>query len=481
MGGMRIALVTETYPPEVNGVAMTLERLATGLAQRGHHLDIVRPNPAKAHRDETNRQSLRRQFKAVPRRRGQSPGTRDPGSDAIGTEAPGGNASGGDGSGGGSVRQLIVPGIPIPQYPRLRFGLPAYFKLRGLWGRERPDVVHVATEGPLGLTALFAARGRGIPVTSSFHTNFHHYGRHYNYGWAAAWLMAYFRFFHKRTACTLVPSLKTRDELAELGFVDLAILERGVDTELFGPHRRDADLRRQWGCPEQPDDAAPARPVVCYVGRVAEEKNVPLTVRAFELLRARIPEARMLIVGDGPALPRLQREHPDFIFAGMRRGEDLARHYASADAFIFASTTETFGNVVSEALASGLAVLTYDYAAGHRFIRDGHNGLLARYDDADDLLAKTELLAEMLDKRPAEATRMRYAARAEIEPYHWDRIVARFESILRGAAERHGDVVDEPDPTLAADVENAEAAQHEETAEDTPMVGESNVSDNAKP
>lgn len=385
---MKIALVTETFPPEINGVAMTLEKLVRGMAERGHHVEVVRPHqPAwdSAHQkpDDLN----------------------------------------------GRVKMTTVRGLPLPRYEGLRFGLPAKRRLLRSWGEpeQKPAVVHIATEGPLGFSATAAARKLGIPLTSTFHTNFHQYGKHYGYGIIGGLVERYLRFVHDRCTCTLVPSLGQKNELADSGFSNLFTLARGVDTERFHPDRRDEPLRKTWGV--EGDE-----PVCCYVGRVAQEKNIPLAVRAFEAFREVQPRAKFVIVGDGPAKAGIEKRHPEFVYAGMRRGDDLAAHYASADVFLFGSTTETFGNVVTEAMASGLAVLTYDYAAGQMLIDSGTNGLLAAFGDEEAFVSGARELAEMT---PTARAAMGRAARATAEGMSWSAILDQFEAVLADAAE-HG-------------------------------------------
>lgn len=380
---MRLALVTETYPPEVNGVAMTLERLVMGLADLGHPIEVIRPKQSKM--------------------------------DAN-TDQPHGEQ-------GGRIQQITVPGLPIPRYDGLHFGLPAKRKLLKRWRETKPDVVHIATEGPLGLTALWAAKKLNIPITSSYHTQFHHYGEHYGYSFATAPLMAFFRYLHNNTACTLVPSQDVVDELTELAFKNVKILARGVDTELFGPHRRNLQLREQWGAD---DDTL----VVAYVGRVAGEKNIPLAVEAYEAMKAKSQRPmKFVIVGDGPVRKQLETKHPEYIFAGMQRGEALAEHYASADLFVFASVTETFGNVVTEAMASGLAVLAYDYAAPGRFIENGTNGFVAHLNDATAFIAA----AKQMIQNPDQLKAIGQAASQTLQGHSWHAIVKQYESILKEA------------------------------------------------
>ena len=189
-----------------------------------------------------------------------------------------------------------------------------------------------------------------------FHGNFHTYSQHYGLGWLEKPIMAYLRKFHNRTLLSMVPSEGQREQLAAGGFHNLRVVARGVDTQLFTPYRRSELLRRQWG-------VTPATPVVLHVGRLAAEKNLPALAAAFITISKRQPRARMVLVGEGPEERMLRSRLPEAIFAGTRRGEELASHYASADLFLFPSLTETFGNVTLEAIASGLPLVAYDYAA----------------------------------------------------------------------------------------------------------------------
>lgn len=376
---MNIALVTETFPPEVNGVAMTLSRLVAGMRARGHAVEVVRP-----------------------RQKAEVAG-------GVGVE----------------TLDYVVPGMPIPFYSALRMGLPVTGQLKRRWRERRPDVVHVATEGPLGLAALRAAHLLRLPVTSSFHTNFHQYGGHYGLTLGRDIALRYLRWFHNRTRSTMVPATDLKERLAADGFERLAVLARGVDGKLFSPARRSEALRAEWG-------AAPDDPVMIYVGRIAAEKNLALAVEAFLELRRAVPRARFVLVGDGPERAALERQYPDFHYAGMRRGEGLAAHYASADLFAFPSVTETFGNVVTEALASGLVVLAYDYAAAREHMRDGVNGFAAAFDDREAFLEGVRRVLARRDDWPA----VRAAARATAEGITWDAIFDVFERELRAASER---------------------------------------------
>ncbi|WP_428504955.1 glycosyltransferase family 4 protein [Roseateles sp.] len=370
---LRIAVVTETYPPEVNGVAMTLARIVEGLHRRNHDVQLIRP--------------------------------RQDASDAAERTV--------------RFHEVLMRGLPIPRYPNLRMGVPSKKALVQLWSVHRPDVVHIATEGALGWSALQAAVHLKLPVSSDFRTNFHAYSRHYGIGWLYKPIMAYLRKFHNRTQCTMVPTEALKRDLEAGGFKQLTVVSRGVDIQQFSPSRRSAALRAEWGVAE--DDL-----VVVYVGRIAPEKNLATLTAAFEAVLQVQPRARLVVVGSGPQQAELQARWPQAIFAGQRKGEDLAAHYASGDLFLFPSLTETFGNVTTEAMASGLPVLAFDYAAAAQLIRNGENGVLAPMDDtAAFVRAATHLAGQ-----PALRRQMGAAAALTASELDWSTIVARFEGVL---------------------------------------------------
>lgn len=378
---MNLAIVTETFPPEVNGVAMTFGVIARELGRRGHQVTVIHPR-----RDD------------LPN------GERDP-----------------------AYAELRVPGVPIPGYPLLRLGLPAAGRLRKLWASERPDLVHVVTEGPLGSTAITAARSLGIPVTSSFHTNFHTYTKHYGFGVLHRVVLWWLKHVHNRTRRTFAPTQELCDELTQLGFRDLALLSRGVDTWQFHPARRSPELRAKWG-------AGPDDPVVIHVGRMAAEKNYELLFRCYAAMREANPRCRFVLAGEGPLRAKLQREHPDCIFAGFFSRQEIGRYYASADLYIHASLSETFGNVLTEAMASGLAVAGFDYAAARQFVVHGQNGLVVSCDEPGALIGAASLLAADEFLR----AQLRPAARTAVEAQSWDQVIQRFEADLLAAASLSG-------------------------------------------
>lgn len=372
-----IAIVTETFPPEINGVANTLRHLCLGLMANGHRVTIVRP--------------------------------RQLGETAANSLVQSGLCS----------SEHVVTGLPLPGYGELRFGISRIRPILKRWRKHTPDAVYIATQGPLGLSALAAARRLGIPVSSGFHTNFHTYSRYYGAGFLERFICAYLRWFHNRTALTLTPTRKVQQQLMDLGISNTGVWSRGVDCQRFAPHKRDMALRHSWGL--APEDRA-----VIYVGRLASEKNLQLAVSSFERLRQIHPRARFVLVGDGPLRKRLAEKHPDYIFCGMQTGEDLARHYASGDIFLFPSKTDTFGNVVPEAMASGLAVVSFNDAAAAEHIRHEDNGLKAELSDDEGF---TEAALRLADQ-PSLLSRIRAQARLDALDLQWNLQIELFEHLI---------------------------------------------------
>ena len=325
---MRIAYVTETFPPEINGVSLAAERTVRHLRQAGHQVQLVRPRqPGEGRAD--NREEWR------------------------------------------------TPGGPIPLCPERRYGRCSVSDLRRRWRRlgvtTTPELVHVATPGPLAWAALRAARQAGIPCSADFRTHVQALGGHPGPGWFGPLVLGWLRRLHGLADATFVPTPEMAAQLQSLGFERLQVVGRGVDAERFSPAWRDDWLRREW-------HARGTDPVLLYVGRLAPEKNAPLALETFEKLRRTQRSLRMVVVGDGPLRHRLEAEHPRARFVGTLRGSELSRHYASADVLLFPSLTETFGSVTLEALASGLSVVAFDTAAAGQHLRNGVNGWLAPAD-----------------------------------------------------------------------------------------------------
>ena len=378
---LRLAMVTETYPPEVNGVALSLSRFVEGLRERNHDIQLIRPRQAAIERPAQQH----------------------------------------------GFDEMLTTGMPIPRYPDLKMGLPAKRALLRQWTLKRPDLVHIVTEGPLGWSALQAAHKLKIPVCSDFRTNFHAYSLHYGIGWLKKPIVAYLKKFHNRTLLTMVPTEQLRAELAADGFLNLRVVARGVDTQLFHPGKRSQALRQSWGV--QADT-----PVVLHVGRLAAEKNLGTVTAAFNAIRQQRPDARLVLVGDGPEKKALQSLVPDAIFAGTQRGEGLAAHYASGDIFLFPSLTETFGNVTLEAMASGLPMVAYDYAAAAQHLQDKHSARLAAYGQTEDFTTLASDLAVMHGRNPQGFADIGRHARRSAEALDWTCVVQHMEQLLFSVA-----------------------------------------------
>jgi glycosyltransferase involved in cell wall biosynthesis len=370
---LRIAVVTETWPPEVNGVAMTLAKLVQGLSHRNHDVQLIRPRQTKAD---------------------------SPMSDS-------------------SLEEVLMRGMPIPRYPELKLGLPSKKTLVKTWTLRRPDVVHIATEGPLGWSALQAAKVLKLPVTSDFRTNFQSYSKHYGVGWLRKPIVAYLRKFHNATACTMVPTRELMRTLSQNGFANLKVVSRGVDTKLFNISKRDTSLRSSWGAT---DDTK----VLISVGRMAPEKNLDQVLKAYEALQVTGQAFKLVMVGDGPLKEQFQKRYPEIIFPGMLSQSNLAAYYASSDLFIFPSQTETFGNVTLEALASGIPVLAFDCAAARDWVQTGVNGWLVAENNPEGFAAQAVAIfnsKDLLDQ-------ITQSTRQQVVHLDWDQIAEQVESVF---------------------------------------------------
>jgi len=373
----QITIVSETFPPEINGVSNTLRYLCRGLMEHGHQVTVVRPaQPGEA--------------------TGFHPNTDSP----------------------LFSHEFVAGGFPIPGYKEFRFGVARPKTLVALWQHRRPGCIYIATQGPLGVAAVAAAKQLNIRVLSGFHTNFHSYSRYYGLGALERLLSAYGRWFHNRTEKTLAPTRKTITAAQTMGITNAALWSRGVDCEHFSPEKRSHSLRHHWGLKENEH-------AVLYVGRLAPEKNLSLAVVCFDRIRKLYPTARFVLVGDGPMRAHLEARHPDFVFCGVQRGEALARHYASGDLFLFPSKTDTFGNVVLEAMASGLGVTAFNDAAASEHIRHNDNGMKAPLNNDDNFVHHALKLAD----QPSLLRRVRTKARLDALDLSWNRQIELFERL----------------------------------------------------
>lgn len=371
---MRLLIVSDTFTPDVNGVARTLRQLSLGLQARGHHVEVVTTCDAQ--------------------------------------------------TGEAGPPRHVVSSVPLPGYSTLRVGFASLAWFAAVFRETQTDILYVATETPLGVAAIWAANRAGIPVVSGFHTNFHTYLRDYHLTGLQPAAEALLRAVHNQTARTLAPSRQTAQMLRAMGLSNVSVLGRGVDTAFFKPDAVDSTLRASWG-------VAAGQPVALHVGRLAAEKNLALLERSFAAFLEVHPQGRCVVVGDGPMAESLRLRQRDWVFAGMRSGLDLARHFASGDVFIFPSTSETFGNVVIEAMASGLLTVAYNYAAANEHIQHGEHGLLAPLEDENAFLNCVREAAARWDDDG-----LRVSARAKALTLSWERMTTQFEHELVQAMHR---------------------------------------------
>lgn len=369
---MRVALISETFLPNVNGVVTTLCRLLEHLRDGGHEALLFAPEGAPE----------------------QYAGAQ------------------------------VVPmrGVPLPRYPELRL-TPPQPGITAQLRRFRPDVVHLAGTVALGVAGRHAARQVGAPLVGAYHTDFPAYTAHYGIGFLRELLYGYLRWVHNSCAVTLCPSSATLADLRAHGFRRLRLWGRGVDTARFHPGRRSAAWRESVG-------ARPGERLLLYVGRLAPEKRLDLLAEALPA----IPGARLVLVGDGPARPALERRlaGAPAHFAGYLSGDELATAYASADLFAFPSDTETFGQVIQEAMASGLPVVAARAGGAIDLVRDGATGALFTPGSAPELAGRArELLGA-----PARAAAMGEAGRAAAERRSWSRVMGQLVGHYEQAARR---------------------------------------------
>jgi len=309
----------------------------------------------------------------------------------------------------------IVPlgSLPLPFYPEVQV-TPPQFGLTAHLRRFRPDLVHLVGPAVYGAMAPHVAGSLGLPLLSSYHTNFDTYSAYYGFGFLKRSIAGYLRWVHNRCVITLCPSRATLSDLRRQGFRRLRVWGRGVDTERFHPAHRSEEWRASVG-------VRPGETMLLYVGRLAREKRVDLLVEALN----GISNARLVIVGDGPAHAELERELRGLPvhFTGYLRGDTLSTAYASADLFVFPSDTDTFGQVIQEAMASGLPVIGA-YAGGARdLVRDGVTGLHFRPGSSDDLRAQIRRLHADRTARVA----MGLAGRSVAERHSWPAVLGELE------------------------------------------------------
>lgn len=384
----RVLYCTDTYPPQVNGVSVVTALSVEGLRERGWECVVVAPK--------------------YPSLLPQGPRHERSPHDQI----------------------VEIPSVAFPPYPDIRLASPSYRRVADIIRDFKPDIVHSATEFMIGRLGQIAAKRAGVVRLSSYHTDFSRYTEAYGMPWLRGAVSKYIARFHQRSARVYTPSGPARADLLALGLTDVDVWGRGVDLDAFSPERHSQPLRAAYGI----DDAV----VFLHVGRLAAEKGVDKIVRAFQRARELLPAgaARLVIAGAGPEETSLRHlAGPDVLFLGvLDRRKALPRLYASADAFLFSSLTETLGLVVLEAMASGLPVIATPAGGVADHLRDDFNGIAYPPFDVDAMASAIATLTLDVQRR----NRLAEGAGATAAALDWrlelDRLDASYRSVLARAA-----------------------------------------------
>ncbi|MCB9505762.1 MAG: glycosyltransferase family 1 protein [Gemmatimonadales bacterium] len=382
---MRIAIFSEVYWPMVSGVSHSLQRLVAALEARGHTCRIYAPEYA------------------LPA------GTPD------------------------LATVHRSPALKLFLYPDVQWGFPRQAEIAADFAAFAPDVVHVATEFAMGTTGLRLARQFGVPVVASAHTDYERYASRYRLDWLMPAGWGYLRWFYAQASMVLCPSRVYERHLNLRGVRHTGIWTRGVNREQFSPARRRDDFASRLGL-------APGTPIVLYVGRLAAEKNLTLLLDAWSGLVARGTSAELVLVGRGPLGDVIaSARHPQVTLAGMLTGEPLWQAYASADLFAFPSSTETFGNVLLEAMASGLPSLAAAAGGVLDFAVHGENAWLVEPDSVPALVEGLDLLLRDAPRR----TRLSRGALDTAAGRDW-------EAIFDGVVAAYREAIGATQPVLRA-------------------------------
>lgn len=398
---MRVLYCTDTYPPQINGVSVVTELSVARLTERGWECAVIAPRyPPKTH--------------AIWR---------------------------GDVEAASAAPITSLPSVALPGYAELRLAVAGRGAIREVVGRFRPDLVHCETEFSVGRMGQRAAVLAGIPMVSSYHTDFGRYAESYGLPWLRGPVTRYLRRFHGRSRRVYTPSVVTAGELRSLGLDQVEVWGRGVDTTVFHPRRRSQELREALGMG--------SRFTFVYVGRLAAEKRVDVVLDAFRRAAAQVPRGviHLIIAGTGPQEAALRASAPDGVtFLGfLDRRNALPDLYANCDAFAFSSLTETLGLVVLEAMASGLPVIAAPAGGVRDHLRDGINGVACEAGDAGAMADAMVLLVNEWEF----TRRLARNARRTAEALSWDRELDRLDASYRAVC--NGDPPTDSPPEVGKD------------------------------
>ncbi|MFV2048199.1 glycosyltransferase family 4 protein [Metabacillus sp. YM-086] len=364
---MRIAIFTDTFAPDVNGVARTLKRFTDYLEHNGYEFRVFAP--------ESTNESL---FSSHIHR---------------------------------------FTSLPFFLYPECRLALPNMLHVKSELQKFKPDLIHVATPFNIGLCGLHYAKKLNIPLVGSYHTDFDQYLEYYDFQFLSKFLWKYMHWFHKPLRKIFVPSKETLEQLKRKGFSNLHIWGRGVECQLFHPNYPSEEIRHKYRIKE--------KYILSYVGRLAPEKDIETLMNITQSLPQNMKNhIHWLIVGDGPSKEDMQKKAPEnMTFAGYLNGVDLAKVYAASDLFVFPSPTETFGNVVLEALASGTPVIGANSGGVKNIFKENQTGHLCEPRNVEQF---TNAIIHLLTNHSLK-TQMGKEARQYALSQTWDQI---FEGLL---------------------------------------------------
>lgn len=374
---MRVAIFTDTFIPQVNGVAKTIGRLANFLTVQGIDCLVVAPETGL--------------------------------------------------TGDYGYQLHALPGFDLPFYQECKIAIPSYTEISRQLDFFKPDMVHLATEVSMGLCGLKYATSNHLPLVSSYHTNFPQYLSYYKLGLFANWTWKYLKWFHNQCLKNYCPSVSTMQLLEKKGIRNLEQWGRGIDTSLYNPAKADPSFKVRIG--------AENKTLLLYVGRLAPEKDLDILVESMGIIRHSHPDIHLVMTGDGPLSAKLKEETPPNItFTGYLHGEELAMVYASCDLFVFPSTTETYGNVILEAMASGLPVVAAYSGGIKENLLDRSNGLACRPRSVKDMVKA------IIELKENQALRLTLAsqARAFSLTRSWDQIFKGLLDSYMTVVQYHG-------------------------------------------
>ncbi|MFK3958036.1 glycosyltransferase family 4 protein [Guptibacillus hwajinpoensis] len=363
---MKLALFTDTYYPQVNGVSRTLGKLTRYMDRQ--HVDYMLFAPNCQEDDDLFSSNIHR-----------------------------------------------FTSMKFFLYPECRIALPNLSLIRNQLQDFQPDLLHVATPFNIGMCGLHYGKKNNIPMVASYHTNFDDYLKHYHLEWLSPFMWKYLTWFHQPFSTTFIPSNETRNRLKGKGFKNLKLWRRGVDCEQYSPIRKNHSLRERYNIQE--------KYILLFVSRLAPEKNLETLQKIMWKLPEQLKQqTRWLIVGDGPALPHIQENVPNNVtLTGYKEGKELAELYATSDLFIFPSATETFGNVALESLASGTPVIAANAGGLSDVVTGERNGLFCSpYKEEEYIHAINRLLSDDTERRM-----MGYEGRRYALTQSWDAIFGR--------------------------------------------------------